>query len=104
MAPALIAMAAATVALAGGQSRDHVLAIPELPRPSTPTSTPVGLAPRRTIRLTIGVSGDLLPHLPIVDRAHVLAGGRGYDFRPMLRPIRPGRVTTRSRSATSKPR
>ena len=34
------------------------------------------------------MSGDLLPHLPIVDRAHVLAGGRGYDFRPMLRPIR----------------
>ena len=38
--------------------------------------------------MTIGVSGDLLPHLPIVARARDLAGGRGYDFRPLLRPIR----------------
>ena len=34
------------------------------------------------------MSGDLLPHLPVVARARVLAGGRGYDFRPLLRPIR----------------
>jgi poly-gamma-glutamate synthesis protein (capsule biosynthesis protein) len=40
------------------------------------------------VRLTIGVSGDLLPHLPVVARARALAGGRGYDFRPLLRPIR----------------
>ena len=39
--------------------------------------------------LTIGVSGDLLPHLPIVSRAQVLAEGDGYDFRPMFRRIRP---------------
>ena len=29
---------------------------------------------RRPIRLTIGVSGDLLPHLPVVARAHALGG------------------------------
>src|SRR4051812_34037286 len=40
------------------------------------------------VDLTIGVSGDLLPHLSIVARARALAGGRGYDFRPLLRPIR----------------
>jgi poly-gamma-glutamate capsule biosynthesis protein CapA/YwtB (metallophosphatase superfamily) len=40
------------------------------------------------VRLTIGVSGDLLPHLPVVARARAHAGGRGYDFRPLLRPIR----------------
>jgi poly-gamma-glutamate synthesis protein (capsule biosynthesis protein) len=40
------------------------------------------------VRLTIGVSGDLLPHLQIVARARAHAGGRGYDFRPLLRPIR----------------
>jgi len=40
------------------------------------------------VQLTIGVSGDLLPHLPVVARARALAGGRGYDFRPLLRPIR----------------
>jgi poly-gamma-glutamate capsule biosynthesis protein CapA/YwtB (metallophosphatase superfamily) len=40
------------------------------------------------VRLTVGVTGDLLPHLPIVARARALADGRGYDFRPLLRPIR----------------
>jgi poly-gamma-glutamate capsule biosynthesis protein CapA/YwtB (metallophosphatase superfamily) len=45
--------------------------------------------PPGTTHLTIGVSGDLLPHLPVVARAHALAGGRGYDFRPMFRRIRP---------------
>jgi hypothetical protein len=56
---------------------------------ATPTPTPAP-APRppRPKRLTIGVSGDLLPHMPIVARAAAHAGGRGYDFRPMLRPIR----------------
>jgi poly-gamma-glutamate capsule biosynthesis protein CapA/YwtB (metallophosphatase superfamily) len=43
----------------------------------------------RTTRLTIGVSGDLLPHTPVVDRARALAGGNGYDFAPMFRRIRP---------------
>jgi poly-gamma-glutamate capsule biosynthesis protein CapA/YwtB (metallophosphatase superfamily) len=42
----------------------------------------------RTVRLTVGVSGDLLPHMPVVARAQALAGGRGYDFAPMFRPIR----------------
>jgi len=40
------------------------------------------------VRQTVGVSGDLLPHLPVVARARAMAGGRGYDFRPLLRPIR----------------
>jgi poly-gamma-glutamate synthesis protein (capsule biosynthesis protein) len=53
-----------------------------------PTPTPTAAPAPGTIRLTIGVSGDLLPHLPIVARARELAGGRGYDFRPLLRPIR----------------
>ena len=38
--------------------------------------------------LTVGVSGDLLPHLPVVARAVAYGGGRP-DFRPMLRRIRP---------------
>jgi poly-gamma-glutamate synthesis protein (capsule biosynthesis protein) len=54
----------------------------------TPAATPEPERPPRAIRLTIGVSGDLLPHLPVVARARALAGGRGYDFRPLLRPIR----------------
>lgn len=65
------------------------------PRAQTPTATltaapspPAEPETPRPVRLTIGVSGDLLPHLPIVARAHAHAGGHGYDFRPMLRPIR----------------
>jgi poly-gamma-glutamate capsule biosynthesis protein CapA/YwtB (metallophosphatase superfamily) len=54
----------------------------------TPASTPEPPEKPRRVRLTIGVSGDLLPHLPIVARAQAHANGRGYDFRPMLRPIR----------------
>src|SRR3954470_4745709 len=87
MHPGLIGIAAATVAVAIGHSHDapQRAAALELPPPPTATPTP---GPPRAVRLTIGVSGDILPHLPIVARAHVLAGGRGYDFRPMLRPIR----------------
>src|SRR3954451_11669657 len=40
------------------------------------------------VDLTIGVSGDLLPHLSVVARARALAGGRGDGFRPLVRPIR----------------
>src|SRR2546423_1254413 len=90
MLPGLIGIAAATVALASGHGRDHAphRAMLEPAVAPTPTPAPARPAPPRAVRLTIGVSGDLLPHLPIVARAHVLAGGRGYDFRPMLRPIR----------------
>src|SRR3954463_2310603 len=93
MGPKLIGMAAATVALAGGHGPDAGPRRGAISRPphsltSTPTPAPDRLASPEAVKLTIGVSGDLLPHLPIVARAHVLAHGRGYDFRPMLRPIR----------------
>src|SRR3954469_17776562 len=70
MRPGLIGIAAATVVLFSGLGHDAA-------RAATPG-----------VRLTIGVGGDLLPHLPIVARAHALAGGRGVDFRPLLWPIR----------------
>jgi hypothetical protein len=54
-----------------------------------PDAGPAGAERRRAVRLTIAVSGDLLPHLPIVARARALAGGAGYDFAPMLRELRP---------------
>ena len=79
MRPGLIVTAAVTIALVAGCGSDE-------PRHEVAaTATPV---PPRAVRLTIGVSGDLLLHLPIVARARALAGGRGYDFEPMLRPIR----------------
>ncbi len=43
----------------------------------------------RVRRLTVEVNGDLLIHSPVFDRARALAGGRGYDFTPMLRRVRP---------------
>jgi poly-gamma-glutamate synthesis protein (capsule biosynthesis protein) len=70
-----IVVAAVTVTLGAGCA----LALPQ------PEAAPRDVPPTR---LTIGVSGDLLPHMPVVARARALADGRGYDFRPLLRPIR----------------
>ncbi|MEU5654970.1 CapA family protein [Streptomyces sp. NPDC047737] len=38
---------------------------------------------------TLLASGDILPHSTIIDRAAADAGGRGYDFRPMLKGAAP---------------
>jgi poly-gamma-glutamate synthesis protein (capsule biosynthesis protein) len=91
MLPGLIGIVAAAVAVAVGHGPDDVRQRAAMVKLSPlPTSMPIPgrLGPSRAVWLTIGVSGDILPHLPIVARARVLAGGRGYDFRPMLRPIR----------------
>jgi len=55
--------------------------------PSLPPGVPA--PPERPVSLTIEVNGDLLIHSPVWYRAQALAGGRGYDFRPLLREIRP---------------
>jgi hypothetical protein len=59
-----------------------------------PTPTPMerSAAPRtrkQPVRFTVAVSGDLLPHLPVVARARALAAGDGYAFAPLLRELRP---------------
>ena len=54
--------------------------------PAEPASNPAG--PRR-VDLTVAVSGDLLIHAPVWQRAAALAGGEGYDFAPLLRHVRP---------------
>jgi poly-gamma-glutamate capsule biosynthesis protein CapA/YwtB (metallophosphatase superfamily) len=59
--------------------------------PSPAAAPPVRPAHRarrspREVRLSVSVSGDLLPHLPIVARART---ANGYDFAPMLRALRP---------------
>ncbi len=41
------------------------------------------------MRLTIEANGDLLIHAPVWQRAQAIAGGGGYDFRPMLKAIKP---------------
>ncbi|MEU3949522.1 CapA family protein [Streptomyces sp. NPDC029526] len=71
---------ALTVVLATGaacQARDH--------RPSR-TGHP---APAPAARgFTLVASGDVLPHMSVIDRARFDAGGTGYDFRPMLAGVR----------------
>ena len=90
LAIALAAVALAAVAACSDDASRPAASTPA-PTPTstaTPTATPEGPASPQAVRLTVGVSGDLLPHLPVVARARALAGGRGYDFRPLLRPIR----------------
>ncbi len=43
----------------------------------------------RAVQLTIAASGDLLIHEPVWQRARANGGGGHYDFRPMLRFVRP---------------
>jgi poly-gamma-glutamate capsule biosynthesis protein CapA/YwtB (metallophosphatase superfamily) len=56
------------------------------PPAATPTPTATAAPPTSEQRLTISVSGDLLPHLPVVARARTRDG---YDFAPLLRDLRP---------------
>lgn len=57
--------------------------VPAVTTPAKPKPKP------RTVSLTVAATGDFLIHSPVWQRAAALAGGRGYDFRPMLRLIRP---------------
>src|SRR3954469_14276628 len=99
MGPKLIGLAAATVALASGHGHDaapqrEAISSPPhlLTSPPTPTPTPGRPGPPRAVRLTIGVSGDLLPHLPIVARAHALAGGGRHPGHVGVHAARGGRA------------
>ena len=59
-------------------------------RPVVAGETGVTPAKRpRAVDLTVAASGDLLIHSPVWSAARAFAGGDGYDFRPMLRLIRP---------------
>lgn len=57
---------------------------------STPTrSAPPSPAAPATHPFTLVASGDVLPHDSVIRQAHQDAGGRGYDFRPMLAGVKP---------------
>ena len=56
--------------------------------PGTSSATP-SLRPSAPVEFTIAATGDLLIHMPIARQAQVYAGGHGYDFRPMLAPVKP---------------
>ena len=70
--PAATAAAGAAAAPVAARAADD--------RPPAPSPRP--------LRVTVVTGGDLLIHRPISDRAAQLAGGRGYDFAPMLAPLR----------------
>ncbi|MFJ4969895.1 CapA family protein [Streptomyces sp. NPDC088755] len=65
---------------------------PEPPGPSAPASVARGAGghhadvPRP---FTLLASGDVLPHSSVIDQAAADAGGRGYDFTPMLKGVAP---------------
>jgi len=82
----LLALAAALVA-AGWVAADKEAPLPRAAPRATPTATVTPTPERaRPKRLTISVSGDLLPHLPVVAQARTRSG---YDFAPLLRALRP---------------
>lgn len=84
LAVGLLAAAAlaASCGEAGAPARSAATTVAPVPPPAPPPE------PRPT-RLTIAVSGDLLIHAPIWQRALQLGGGKRYDFAPLLRPLRP---------------
>jgi poly-gamma-glutamate synthesis protein (capsule biosynthesis protein) len=52
-------------------------------------SSSAGAKPPEGTRLTVAASGDFLIHSPVWNRALAYGRGRRYEFRPMLRKIRP---------------
>ncbi|UUU26442.1 CapA family protein [Streptomyces sp. DSM 40750] len=54
---------------------------PSRPGPSAPAGDPRAF--------TLVASGDVLPHMSIIEKAYTDAGGDGYDFRPMLAGVKP---------------
>jgi len=82
----------AVAVTAGRDGGGSVGAAQSAPAPTAgagPGGAPEAAPEDRPVRLTVTVGGDLLPHLPVVQRAQALAGGDGYDFAPLLLPIRP---------------
>lgn len=83
----VLVIALATVVAAcgatGSSSSSPPASTAAVPRTATAAAAPASR------ELTIAASGDLLIHSPVWQRAAANAGGRGYDFAPMFRLIRP---------------
>ncbi|CAM5605853.1 MULTISPECIES: CapA family protein [Streptomyces] len=74
----LVAIAVTAVLAAGAACQAHNREVAGRPGPSA--------GPRG---FTLVATGDVLPHTSIIDRARFDAGGKGYDFRPMLAGVKP---------------
>ncbi|BBC38374.1 hypothetical protein SGFS_096680 [Streptomyces graminofaciens] len=80
--PTTLALAALLLATAAAC---QVAAPPDRPA-RTNAPTPATSSPRG---FTLVASGDVLPHMSIIEKAYVDAGGEGYDFKPMLAGVKP---------------
>jgi poly-gamma-glutamate synthesis protein (capsule biosynthesis protein) len=56
--------------------------------PDTPAEVLSRERAERPVRFTVSVSGDLLIHSPVFERALSLGGGNRYDFAPMFEQVR----------------
>ena len=57
--------------------------------PQTPDELIARQREEQPVRFTVSVSGDLLIHSPVYERAGSLGGGDDYDFAPLFRQVRP---------------
>ncbi len=62
---------------------------PPPPGPTKPPPPPPTAPKQKPVHLQVSVNGDLLIHSPIYNRAKALGGGKRYEFRPMLRYVKP---------------
>ena len=84
MADAMLALLAAAVfALAWGTTSSAA------PRTAETPSKAAAEPAAKRVDLVVSANGDLLIHSPIYNRAKALGDGRRYEFRPMLRYVRP---------------
>ncbi|WP_329461759.1 CapA family protein [Streptomyces sp. NBC_01431] len=59
------------------------------PAPPHPQRSPASGGAVAQRPFTLVATGDVLPHDSTIERANSDAGGRGYDFRPMLAGVKP---------------
>ncbi|MFI6048641.1 CapA family protein [Streptomyces violascens] len=77
------AAAALLLAATAGCSSGH-----RPPHPQGTQRSPASEAARAQRPFTLVATGDVLPHDSTIERANSDAGGRGYDFRPMLAGVK----------------
>jgi poly-gamma-glutamate synthesis protein (capsule biosynthesis protein) len=58
--------------------------------PEEPTEESTSTPPPGPVTVTIGATGDILPHAPVIENANLNAGGGAddYDFAPMFDDVR----------------
>ena len=82
----VLAAAAIAFALGPGSAAAQGAAEPAVPAVPAPAPAP---AKDKPVQLQVEVNGDLLIHSPIYNRAKALGAGKRYEFRPMLRYVKP---------------